>query len=559
MILRLVGSAVLLVLALGPGGGAVLAQPTDLSRRPEPGQESTHETKVETETLTESGSRKVRSVVEQITTRTELVVEVVADPPVARVAEFRTGVERQMALQDGDRDALAGVPAQNLERQLPPLLSVETRRPKGMTGQAPPKLDNPLAAINAVVAYVGSLPAQPVKPGDTWTETLDLGIAKATLSGRFRELKEVAGKRCAILDGAARVAFTGEHAANMTIETLTLSFAEALDGSGPVWSKLSFAVREQGEGGTRHTTRSAETKLVRLGRLAPDQLTKAQADVQTLGAALREAREGDLDKAIDALAAYARANPEGPWTPAVRNLHSALVGQRVLTKPTPGLQLRAVLRDLQVNHDRAVAAGNPREAARTAGVLRQVVKVNAQAVLADADDGDPVVRDLAAFALAFSDAAEGRAKLLGLAADQSPRIRGTAAMGLVVQGQPVRQDLLLRLLKDVEERTRGAAALLASRTLKREDAAAAAVAPLAIDNLLLENPWARLNNVVALRLLAPKGSRPAVRALVQAHKRERRDELKAAYVAAMKELTGLTADTIEPYEQWLAQPPAPKG
>jgi hypothetical protein len=536
------------------------AQPMDLSRRPEPGQEFTYETKAGTEAVADSGGRKVRSVSEQLATRTELVIEAVADPPGGvRVAEFRTGLERQTALQEDGRDALAGVPPQNLERQLPPVLSVETRRPKGVTGEAPAKLDSPAAVINAAISAAAGLPARPVKAGDAWTENLDFGLAKVTVTSRLTEVKDVGGKPCAVIESAAQIAFVNPTTPPITVEKLSMTFAEALDGSGPQWTKLTLAVLEKGQDATRRVVRTSEMKLVRSARLTPEQLQKARADLQVLSSATREAQGGDLDKAIEALAAYIHGNPEGPWTPAVRSLHNSLVGQRVLTKPTPAIQLRAILRDLQVNHDRAMAAGNTNEVSRLAAVLRQVAKVNLEAIAKDAGDGDPLVRDLAAFALAFSDDPEAPGRLQVLAADNSPRVRGTAALALVIQGKPVKQDLLLKLLRDIEERTRGAAALLASRTLKRDTPDAAAVVPLAIDNLLVENPWARLNNAAALKNLAPIGSRTAVGALVNAWKREKRDELKAAYVAALKAITGLAAETLEPYEQWLAKPPAPKG
>jgi len=134
-------------------------------------------------------------------------------------------------------------------------------------------------------------------------------------------------------------------------------------------------------------------------------------------------------------------------------------------------------------------------------------------------------------------------------------------IGLAIQGKEIDQKRLLELLKDKDDRVQGAAALLASRTVKRDDPRAAAILPLAVEDLKSTNAWTRMNMVSALANLSPLGSVPSAKILIDGYKAEKEERLRPVYLAALKVVTGVEAKDLAPYEEWLKKPtppPAPK-
>jgi len=165
---------------------------------------------------------------------------------------------------------------------------------------------------------------------------------------------------------------------------------------------------------------------------------------------------------------------------------------------------------------------------------------------------------LAAFGLTFTSDETARPHLVKLATDRSGSVRSGAAIGLAIQQKPIESDLLLRLLKDPEEQARGAAAILTYRTLKREDAGAAKVLPILIENLAMKNLWARAQTIGAIGLLAPAGSTQAVGAVLDAFKAETAEDLKPIYLNALEKITGVKGEDISVYEAWQAKEAAPE-
>ena len=235
-----------------------------------------------------------------------------------------------------------------------------------------------------------------------------------------------------------------------------------------------------------------------------------------------------------------------------------MLQRRILTKPLPPNDLRVVLRDLRRAHDQANSQGNPAALAAVRNAAAQVAAANFQALLKDSLDEDPIVRELALFGLTFSADASARQRLVEMTKDNSQGVRAAAAIGLAIQQKPVESALLLRLLKDPEEQIRGAAALLAYRTLKREDAGAAKVLLFLIENLAMKNLWARAQTIGAIGLLAPAGSTQAVGALLDAFKAETAEDLKPVYLNALEQITGVKGTDISIYEAWQAKEAAPE-
>jgi hypothetical protein len=541
------------------GSAAAAAQPRTLLYHPKVGERSVFNQVSKSSVMTEAGDQKAADTSEASFTETELVVEEMPNPPSVRVAVYRTGVERQTSLTENGRDRLADVPEEQRAQQVAPNLAIQVRLFNRAPADEVPKVTDPKEALSVLAFQLRILPSQPVKVGDTWDREIDVGALKATLSWRFIEEKTVNGRPCAIIETSAKAAFTGNLAGVLTIEKMVSTAAEALDGSGRQSETFAFTLAEKGEKAVRRSTRSVETKLAETKAVTPEQLAKAQADLQKIEEAVKYAGADDLDKALSMLSTYMAQDPDGEWTPAVRGLFTSLQDQYIMTKPIPPMRLRAVLKDLQTKHDRAIAGGNPADITTMNRIIHQIVLVNLQTLLGEAVNPDPIVRDLAAFALAFANDPGARTKLLALAEDHSSEVRGTATISLAIQGQAVQQDLLVARLKDPDERVRGGAVLLAARTLKPADPATATVLPLVIGVLKADGVWARANAIQAVAGLAPKGSKDAAAALIAAYKAEKQDALKPAYLAALAQVTDLKADSIEPYEAWLKKPPEPKG
>jgi outer membrane biosynthesis protein TonB len=141
--------------------------------------------------------------------------------------------------------------------------------------------------------------------------------------------------------------------------------------------------------------------------------------------------------------------------------------------------------------------------------------------------------------------------------DENVEVRGSALISLAIQGRALDQKPLLALLQDSEPRVRGAAALVASRTMQRNDPRVAEVLPLLSENLKLTIPWTRMNTVSAVGALAPLGSVPVARALIDAYKAEKDERLKPHYLSVLKVLTGAEGNDAGPYEEWLKHPTTP--
>ena len=557
-ILKAAVAAVALILLAQTAFG----QSVTLRFKVEPGDRRLYERSVRSETVVQAGEQSRRTVTEVPVQRRELVLETKADPPSMRLVVVDTPQsERLLVLEENGKDRLSTVPEQNRTQALSPALFSQWRDLRGVPTEKPPKPADPGQAMDMIQAESRFLPEQPVKQGDSWTRDLDLGIAKATLTTRFTATRTEGTKNCAILETSANVTFTGDVAARLTVEKLTSRMAWALDGSGWVTQAGSMIVVEKRDKAEQRLTRDFQEKLADADRIDPAQLENARKNFATIDKGFKEAQAKDLDAALETLGAFIRENPQGPWTPAIQNVYAALSNQKLVTKPVAAPRLRLMLRDLQASRDQAGAQGNAAQVNQIDQTLRQVAGVNLKTLLEDSKDPDPVVRDLAAFGLTFAQDAEAANRLLALASDESSQVRGTAVIGLAVQNKAVEPQRLLELLKDKDERVQGAAALLASRTVKRDDPRAAAILPLATEDLKSTNAWARMQMVSTLANLSPLGSVPSAKTLIEGYKAEKEERLRPAYLVALKILTGVEAKDLAPYEAWMKNPttpPAPK-
>jgi len=529
-----------------------------------------------TETTVTACGQTSRQVTEVPMRREDLVIEVKTDPPQRRVVSLEVPAgERLLALEKNGQDQLATVPESQRIRAMAPLLAAHWRDPTGRPVGDTVPATAPMQAIERALSELYFLPAEPLGVDQPATRQVDLGIAKATVTTRKVEETAVGDTPATVLESKADLVFTGEWADRIAVPAMSVRSAWAADGSGLLAQRGTAVVDEKAEQATQHLVRNWDEQLVESGRLTPDTLAKAKANLDTLEKAMADAREGKYDAAITALNTYLEANPDGAWTPAVRSLHAALARHRLVAEPVPAARLRLMLRDLQTSRDQAGAQGNTAGLAQIDMTLRQVVETNAKQVLVDAADPDPIVRDLAAFGLTFLENPQGLERLRILARDPSAQIRGTALVSLGLRGEKVEKDTLLAALKDETPRVRGAAAMAAVRGCERGDATAVALLPALVETLAWtrgvtpsspkssEVAWTRNNVATAIGLLAPKGSVPAVRGLIDVHAKESEEPLKALYRAAMKELTGVEANTVEPYQAWLkehaAEAEKPKG
>lgn len=551
------------LLALATACGTAMAAPADktyeLNYEYKPGEMRTYTSVHRVERSIEAADEKRTSAIERTIVRQELILSQAKEGPEVTMAVFDVPTERQVeATQDG-QDLLAEIPEERLTRPLPPTLSIRVLEPGAPPPAEAAELEDPSQAVGDVLTRLRALPPKPVQLGDTWSTPLDLGILKGTLTTRFTEIKEVGGTPCAILEADADVAFTGEVGKRMEIRAMTMTSAEALDGSGNRSGAGEVVFYEKTDEATQQSRQTFTSKLTDMTVVSDDRLAKAKADISLVRSALEQVQAGQVQQGLEILQTYIKNNPEGVWTPAVRSMHASLLQQRLMTQPVPAGQLRMMLKNLQVAHDRATSQGQANETRRIAATLAQLVHVNFETVMEEAASPDPVVRELAAFALGFSGKDEAHARLIELAADSSARVRGSAALGLAFQGKPVELELLTKLLEAEGARTRGAAAILAMRVLEPDTPAVTETLPKLLANLQAETEWARANTLVALARLAPKGSKDVVEALIQGHKAESNAGVQALFLRVLKDVTGVEADTIEAYESWLAKPPEPKG
>jgi len=532
----------------------VLGQATPLRYAVSPGMRRVFQRTTRTEMVVTAGEHSSRQVTETPARRDVLVVETKADPAQMRVVSLETPTgSRLLAYEEDGEDRLAEVPEAKRLRPMPPLLAAHWRDLSGRPVGDQPAASQPMQVIERVIAELGYLPVEPVGPETPYTREMDLGIAHVTITTRYVEKREVGGTDAVVLETEGTVAFTGEWADRISVKTLKARSVWAADGAGLLSGRGTLVLDEKADEAVQHLTRTWETRLQEAGRLAPDALEKALANLAALEGAMAEARDGNLDAAVKALKAYLEADPDGPWTPAVRSLQAALARRQLLAEPVEPARLRLMLRDLQAGRDRARVQGNRQRVAQIDQALRQIARVNAKQILMDAMNPDPVARDLATFGLAFLDDPQASEQLRILARDESGQVRGTALVSLAIRRETLKTDALLSRLREEDPRIRGAAALLAGRTLQRGGARIPDLLSPLVETLSADVPWARSNAAAALARLAPKGSVQTVRGLVQAHEKESEDALKQLYRAALKELTGVEAGAIEPYRKWLQE------
>ena len=556
---RLTACAVLACAAALLPATIARGQPYTLRYITQPGDQYVFEQTLRTETVLRQGETSRQTVTEQSGTREELTVEAKTEPPAVQVVIFEPPQEeRLVSLEENGKDRLPDVPEDARRKTSPPQINLDERGLRGEPAEPIKPVENPTVALSLFFGATRYLPEQAVSPGDEWSHDADFGAVRGTVKTKFVEVKAVGGLECAVLDVTATAALAGEIAERISVENIESRMSVALDGSGLQDMAATNVLSEKGESADQRVTRTFAAKRVKTARLEGDDLAKAQADAKRLRRAFEQVRSDDLAAAVETLQAYIQEMPDGRWTPAVKTLHANVLQRRLLTKPLPQNDLRVVLRDLRRAHDQANAQGNPAALAAARNAAGQVAAANLQALLKDSSDEDPVIRELALFGLTFSADASARQRVVEITKDTSRSVRAAAAIGLAIQQKPVESALLLRLLKDPEEQARGAAAILAHRTLKREDADTAEVLPILIENLAMKNLWARAQTVGAIGFLAPAGSTQAVGALLGAFKAETTEDLKPAYLNALERITGVKGEDISVYEAWQAKEAAPE-
>ena len=539
-------------------GQAAFAQAAPLTFKYEPGQVRLYERSVKTETQTRMGRNTRRTVNEILVQHQEQVLEAQAEPPGGRVLVIDTpGPDRLITYEENGKDLLASIPEQNRSRPLSAVLAAQRRDPRGQAADRPEKAADANQTMEILYSEIRLPPPEPLRPGDSTSRKIDMGIATATITTRYIDQRSEGLSRCAVLSTTAAVAFTGDMAKRLTVEKMTSQTTLALDGSGIVAHNGTTTLLEQAEGGEQRVTRTYQEKLVRSEILPAPQQEKVKADMARLDKTFDQIKGKDLDGALAALEKLIQENPQPTWTSALQSLHAAVMQQRLLTQPVPPARLQAILQDFKNNRDRMAAQGHP-QVAQIDQLIRQVTTVNLKTLLEQAVDPDPINRDLAAFGLGFVEDAQVAPRLLAMSKDASAQVRGSAVIALAIQGNPIDPAALTALLRDADTRVRGAASFLAARTLKRGDPQAAAVLPLILDNLKADNPWTRLQAITGVALLAPKNSVQAAAALIAAARAEKEERLQPVYLQGLKAVTDIDSSTLATYEEWLKrQPGAP--
>ncbi len=526
----------------------------------EPGQVKVYERSVRTETFSQAGQQSRKTATDIIVRHQATVLEVLPDPTGAKIFILETpGPERLVGYEEGGKDLLSKIAEQSRSRPLNPAWGTQYRDSHGDTTAWHMKVSEPNAALESVLGETRALPSDPIKIGDTWTRELDLGIAKAVIATKCTGQRVEGTTPCAVLETTATVTFTGDLAQRVSVEKVEAQTAVATDGSGILSHSGTAVISEKRRDGETRISRTFQEKLVQASRLEGAQLEKVKADATIIEKALKQAADDDLDGALAAFQAFIKANPQSSWQLAVQNMHDTVLLRRLMTKPVTPNQLRLMLQQLQTDRNRVAAQNDIPQLEQIDRTLRQIVGVNAKALLEETANPDVIARDLAVFGLAFLQEPKAAERLTAMAKDDSSQVRGTAVIGLAIQGKAVEPAMLKALLADAEPRVRGAAALLARRTVKRDDPQAAAFLPQLAENLKVTLPWTRMNSAVALAELAPAGSPLAAAALIAAYKAETEQALKTDYLRILKVVTGVDASDVVPYETWAKEHPAPEG
>jgi hypothetical protein len=535
---------------------AALGQPYTLRRNPEPGQVAYYDRVIRTEGDLRTEKRTEKSSVEIRIPRQEIFAGARQSPASVLMVIYETASqERLLALQQDGKDMFGTVPEEKRVRLRPPVIVLTWLGPRGEPVEQVPPINNPMGAIDRAFWEAACLPEQAVKAGDAWTRDLTLGDTKAKLSAKFTEVRAVKGKSYAVLDMAATFTFPAEWTKRFEVPELTFRNVVPLDGSAPLEFTASMTVVEKFEGGEMKRVQQFSSKLVKEERLDAAQLQKVAADTDRIQRATDLARAGKIEEGMAALDAFLKENPKGRWNEAVQLLLNDFARQRRMTQALPLAELRLVLRQYKNWRDSAESQGNAQELAQLDPVITQLANLNLQTLLEESKNSDPLGRDLAAFGLSFAKDDSALARLGELPRDANPRVRGTATMGLAIRGKPVDKETLMALLNDNDTRVRGGAALLALRTVKPGDAQLADLVPLLVANLKHEHPWPRFNAALALKGLAPKGSVPVAIAVIEACRMETQATLKPAFLEALKDITGVDAKEIGPYEDWVRKQP----
>jgi len=557
---RTLAATAVALLVLAP---AALGQGLGFRYRTQAGRLRVYETRIRTETTVRAGDKTVKTIKEIPLRREEFVADTKADPPSMRVVTQETPAgERLLAYEENGQNRLDSIPEANRLRPMPPLLAAQWRDLAGRPQDKPPAPTGIMQAIDQVQADMRLPPAKPLKPGESESRELDLGVVKATLTTKFVEQAAVGSVPAAILEVKAALTFTANPPPPIQIEKMEGRMAWATDGSGWLSVQSNLILIEKSAQAEQRIVRTLQEKFTEQTDVDAAELAKARTQLEQLEAAMTKARTDDLDAAIETLDTFLRDYPTGRWSTAVQYIHSNLSRRRLVTKEVPKPRLRLMLRDLQAARDQAGARGGPEEIAQIDQAIRQVITINAKAIFEDAIEPDPILRDLAAFGLAFLDDPQAGARLKAMIKDGSPQVQGTAAVSLAVRGDTVAADDLAALLKSSDERTRGAAALLIARSVKKGDPQAVALLPPLIENLKVSNAWSRLNTAATIAAIAPTGSAASARAVLAACKAEKEPRLKPAYLDALKRITGVEAADTGPFEEWLkkqpAEPPKPE-
>ncbi|MCX5685812.1 MAG: HEAT repeat domain-containing protein [Planctomycetota bacterium] len=544
------------VLAMAIAAPAALGQVT-LRLRFEPGQAFLYDRTVKTESQARTGKDNRRMVWELQSQRQELITDTRPEPAGGHILTLDSPQpERLAAYEENGKDLLASIPEQQRLRPMPPILSIQWRDPKNEPADRIEKATDAGQALELLYAAMRVLPEDVIRAGDSWTREMDLGVLKAKITTRYVDQRSENLVQCAVLASSAEVTFAPEFAKTLTVEKMTAQSVVALDGSAVVGFSGTAILIEKNDNGQERVTRTYQEKLVRSDRLEAAVLAKAKVDMERLNKAFLQSKADDLEGALATLEQFLKDNPQPGWAGAIQNIYGSLNQRRLLTKPVPAAKLQVMLQELKNNRDRAATQGSPAQVAQLDQIIRQVTTVNLKGLQELMKDPDVINRDLAAFGLGFVQDAQAGEALRALAADASPQVRGTAALSLGLQGKPVDVAITTALLKDDDPRVRGSGVFMVGRTVKKDDPQAATVLPLVVEALQLTSGWTRAQAASALAIIAPKNSVAAAAALVNASKTELDQNLKALYLKSLKEITGLDAPDLAPYEEWLKKQPA---
>ena len=119
-------------------------------------------------------------------------------------------------------------------------------------------------------------PKTPVSPGDTWEVegddvrkflTADNDLKDAKVKAKFVEIRDVDGKRCAVLNTAMDLAGKGKGDVNLTIK---------LDAEVIVWIERGYTLSVKGKGTLTMNAENAQFKMAGQGPMTLEILNKIE-------------------------------------------------------------------------------------------------------------------------------------------------------------------------------------------------------------------------------------------------------------------------------------------